>query len=168
DVSGGLADPEMLTTVAELDVSFIAMHWRGHSTKMQDRAAYDDVVADVCTELQGRVDAVLAAGIAPDRLALDPGLGFAKKGDHNWELLAGLGDVSALGYPVVIGASRKAFLGELLAGEDGTPRPVSDRDGASAAVSALASRAGVWCVRVHDVSRSLDAVRVATRWARFA
>lgn len=168
DVSGGLADPAMLGTVAELDVAYIAMHWRGHSASMQQQASYADVVADVCRELADRAEAALAAGIQRDKIALDPGLGFAKTGDHNWELLARLDEVQRLGFPVAVGASRKSFLGGLLSTEDGSPRPVDERDDASAATSALAAANGVWCVRVHDVPRSLDAVRVASRWARSA
>ncbi len=166
DVSGGASDPEMLATVASAEVPFIVMHWRGHSTTMQARATYDDVIADVSAELTVRTDAALAAGIAAERIAVDPGLGFAKKGDHNWEVLGGLDRLRTLGFPLIVGASRKTFLGSLLADSDGVARPVDARDDASAAVSALAAVAGVWCVRVHDVSRSLDAVKVASRWAR--
>ncbi len=168
DVSGGLADPAMLDTVAELEVPYIVMHWRAHSTTMQDRATYDDVVTEVRQELVERVDAALSAGIARDRIAVDPGLGFAKTGEHNWELLGRLESLLELGFPVLVGASRKTFLGRLLASDDGQQRSVTARDDASAATSALAAAAGAWCVRVHDVARSLDAVRVASRWARSA
>ncbi len=166
DVSGGLADPAMVSTVADLAVPYIVMHWRAHSTTMQDLATYDDVVTDVCRELSQRVHAAMAAGIAHERIAVDPGLGFAKTGDHNWELLGRLRALHELGLPVLVGTSRKAFLGRLLATDDGQQRPVTARDDASAATSALAAVAGAWCVRVHDVPRSLDAVRVASRWAR--
>jgi dihydropteroate synthase len=166
DVSGGLADPAMLGTVADLEVPYIVMHWRAHSTTMQDLATYDDVVIDVCRELAERVDAALAAGIARERIAVDPGLGFAKTGEHNWELLGRFDSLLELGFPVLIGASRKAFLGRLLATDDGQQRSVTARDDASAATSALAAAAGAWCVRVHGVAPSLDAVRVASRWAR--
>jgi dihydropteroate synthase len=165
DVSGGLADAAMLATAAELGVPVICMHWRGHSTTMQDRATYDDVVDDVVAELGLRVKAALAAGVASEHLVLDPGLGFAKTADHNWALLAAFDELAAIGYPLVVGASRKAFLGLLLAGETGQPRPPAARDDATAAVSALAALGGAWCVRVHDVRRSRDAVAVATRWA---
>ena len=141
------------------------MHWRGHSTAMQARATYTDVVSEVCAELRVRIEAARAAGIRSERIAVDPGLGFAKTGDHNWEVLAHLRALRELGFPLIIGASRKAFLGTLLA-EDGRPRPVDARDDASAAVSALAAVGGAWCVRVHDVTPSLDAVKVASRWAR--
>jgi dihydropteroate synthase len=164
DVSGGLADDAMLSTVAALDAPLICMHWRGHSTLMQGLAVYDDVVVDVRAELSARRDAAVAAGVAPERLALDPGLGFAKNADHNWALLARLAELASLGQPLVVGASRKAFLGELLASDD-SPRPPQDRDDATTALSALAALHGAWCVRVHDVRSSRDAVEVARRWA---
>jgi dihydropteroate synthase len=146
----------MLPVVAALGVPYVAMHWRGHSAQMQSRAVYDDVVADVCTELSGRRDAALAAGVVD--LVLDPGLGFAKEAAHNWELLGRLDALSALGRPLLVGASRKAFLGALLDGRD----PVG-RDAATAAVTVLAAQAGAWAVRVHDVAASADAVRVVER-----
>ncbi len=165
DVSGGRADEAMLGTVAELGVPYISMHWRGHSTSMQSLATYDDVVADVVAELQAGVRAALDAGIASEHLVIDPGLGFAKTGDHNWALLRNLDELHVLGQPILVGASRKAFLGTLLA-DNGAPRPAVDRDDASAALSAMAAIAGAWCVRVHDVRRSIDAVKVAARWAK--
>jgi dihydropteroate synthase len=164
DVSGGLADPAMGKAVASLQVPWILMHWRGHSDRMNTLAVYDDVVADVRAELGARVDAAVAAGVDPARLVLDPGLGFAKTGEHNWALLRRLDVLAGLGFPVLVGASRKRFLGTLLADADGTQRPTSGRDLASAAVSALAARAGAWGVRVHDVAGTLDAVRVAAAW----
>jgi dihydropteroate synthase len=163
DVSGGLADDTMLSTVASLGVPYICMHWRGHSTLMQELAVYDDVVADVSNELAKRREAAVAAGIDPARLALDPGLGFAKTADHNWALLASLAELDELGQPLVVGASRKAFLGALLA-SDGAPRPPHQRDDATTAISAIAALHGAWCVRVHDVGSSRDAVEVARRW----
>lgn len=165
DVSGGLADEDMLGTVAELGVGYVAMHWRGHSSSMQQRASYDDLLAEVTAELAERAVAATAAGIVPDRLALDPGIGFAKTADHNWTLQRHLGVLHRLGFPLVVGASRKAFLGDLFSGPDGTPRPPADRDDASAALVTLAAVAGAWCVRVHDVARSADAVRVAARFS---
>jgi dihydropteroate synthase len=164
DVSGGQADPSMLQAAAELDVPYVCMHWRGHSTTMQDLAVYDDVVADVRGELQARIEAALSAGIAPEHLAIDPGLGFAKTGDHNWALLAALDALADLGFPVMIGASRKAFLGRLLADPPDVPRPAGERDDATAAISAIAAMRDVWCVRVHDVRSSRDAVAVGARW----
>jgi dihydropteroate synthase len=160
DVSGGLADPVMLPLVAEAEAVYVAMHWRGHSGDMQSRARYDDVVRDVCTELAARRDAALAAGIDPRRLLLDPGLGFAKTVQHSWSLLAALPALAALGQPLLVGASRKGFLGALLADPDGVPRPAQQRDAATAAVTVLAAQADVWAVRVHDVQPSADAVRV--------
>jgi dihydropteroate synthase len=165
DVSGGLADDAMLSTVADLGVPYVCMHWRGHSTLMQDLAVYDDVVADVSQELAARRAAALGTGISPERLALDPGLGFAKTADHNWALLARLGRLNDLGQPLVVGASRKAFLGALLAG-DSAPRPPRERDDATTAISAIAALHGAWCVRVHDVRSSRDAVEVAQRWGK--
>ena len=159
DVSGGLADEAMLPTVAAAGVAYVAMHWRGHSADMQARAVYDDVVADVRAELALRRDAAVAAGIGD--LVLDPGLGFAKEADHNWALLQDLASLTALGCPLLVGASRKSFLGALL---DGRPAPA--RDAATAAVTVLAAQAGAWAVRVHDVAASADAVRVVARMGR--
>lgn len=160
DVSGGLADPAMGATVAGCGASWVLMHWRGHSRSMDDLARYDDVVADVATELAERVDAALAAGVAPERLVIDPGLGFAKTAAHNWALLAHLDRFVGTGIPVLLGASRKSFLGRLLAGPDGTIRDADGRDDATAATSVLAARAGVWGVRVHHIRPSVDALAV--------
>jgi len=164
DVSGGLADPDMYGAVAALGVPYVVMHWRGHSTSMQSLAQYADVVSDVIAELADRVAAARAAGIQADALVIDPGLGFAKEAEHNWALLHALPQLIALGHPVLIGASRKRFLGSLLSDAQGVPRPVEHRDLASDAISALAAAAGVWAVRVHDVPGSLDAVRVGQAW----
>ena len=167
DVSGGLADPAMPALVAAAGVSYVVMHWRGHSRQMYTRAVYADVVAEVRDELARRVDAVIAAGVDPGHIVLDPGLGFGKRPEHNWPLLAGLADVARLAggtFPVLIGASRKRFLGNLLAGPDGTPRPFEACDGATVAITALAAAAGAWCVRVHQVPLNADAVRVAAAW----
>ena len=166
DVSGGLADPDMYGTVAALGVPYVAMHWRGHSDRMADLARYDDVVADVLRELGDRIDAATAAGVDPAAIVIDPGLGFAKEADHNWQLLSNLPTILDQGHPVLVGASRKRFLGSLLAAADGTPRPVQARDAATDAVSAVAATMGVWAVRVHDVERSRDAVQVAAAWRR--
>jgi dihydropteroate synthase len=164
DVSGGLADEEMLPFVAAAGVPVVLMHWRGHSQDMHLRASYPaGVVTEVTNELRDRRDAALSAGVEPGRIALDPGIGFAKEADHNWSLLRGLDDLMQLGCPILVGASRKRFLGELLADGSG-PRAADDRDDATAAVSALAAAAGVWCVRVHDVAASVDAVRVGQAW----
>lgn len=164
DVSGGLADPEMLPTVAELGLPYIAMHWRGHSADMASLARYADVVSDVRAELAARLDAAVAAGVRIERVAVDPGLGFAKDAAHNWALLARLDALARLDRPLVVGASRKRFLGTLLAGPDGEPARPAQRDDATAALSALAAAAGVWCVRVHEPAASRDAVLVGAAW----
>jgi dihydropteroate synthase len=161
DVSGGLADPGMVKVAAQADVPWILMHWRGHSRDMDSLAEYTDVVADVRDELCRRAEAAVAGGVDPSALVLDPGLGFAKRAEHNWALLRRLDVLESLGFPVLIGASRKRFLGSLLAGPGGEPRPPDGREDATAAVSALVAAAGVWGVRVHDVGRTLDAVAVA-------
>jgi dihydropteroate synthase len=164
DVSGGSADAAMLPTLAPLDVPVVLMHWRGHSAHMADLAQYDDVVADVIRELGARIDAAVAAGIARERIIVDPGLGFAKEAEHNWALLAALPALEALGCPVLVGASRKRFLGALLADESGVPRALDDRDLATLAVTALCANDGAWGVRVHDVRGARDAVLVGKEW----
>lgn len=160
DVSGGLADPGMVPLVAARGVPVVAMHWRGHSADMQSRARYDDVVADVCRELSARVDAFVAAGVAVEDIVLDPGLGFAKLAHHNWELLRRLDEVAALGHRLVVGASRKKFLG-LVGRTPQTERAPLERDVATAATTLYAAQLGVWCVRVHDVAGTVDALDVA-------
>lgn len=160
DVSGGLADPEMARVVADAGCPWILMHWRGHSRQMGDLAVYADVVKEVCVELAERIDAAVSAGIDDRRLILDPGLGFAKTAEHNWRLSAHLDAVLGLGLPVIVGTSRKSYLGRLLAGPDGRPRPVTERGAASVASALLAVAAGVWGVRVHDVRETVDAIRV--------
>ncbi|MFP5220611.1 MAG: dihydropteroate synthase [Actinomycetes bacterium] len=160
DVSGGSADAAMLPLVAEAEVPLVVMHRRGDSAGMQQLARYDDVVAEVCAELRERLDAAEAAGVDLQRVLLDPGLGFAKTAEHNWALLRRLDDLTGIGCPLLVGASRKAFLGALLATPDGTPRPPAERDAATAAITVVAAQAGAWAVRVHDVAPSADAVRV--------
>ena len=162
DVSGGLADPDMAKVAAGSGVPWILMHWRGHSRDMDALARYTDVVTEVRDELCRRAEAALAAGVDAGAVVVDPGLGFAKTAEHNWALLRRLDVLLALGFPVLVGASRKRFLGSLLAGPDGAPRPADGREEASVAVAALVAAAGVWGVRVHDVDRTLDAVAVAT------
>ena len=164
DVSGGLADVAMRAVVAQTGVVYVAMHWRGHAQEMDDLAVYADVVADVRDELAQRMTELADAGVRPEQVVLDPGLGFAKPGSDNWPLLAHLDVLAGLGRPLLVGASRKRFLGHLLAGPDGAPAPPEARDAATAAVSALCAAAGVWCVRVHDVPGSADAVRVGAAW----
>jgi len=173
DVSGGLADPYMPRLVAKASVPYVVMHWRGHSHDMQSRAVFKDVVREVRDELAQRIDAVTAEGVDPSMIVLDPGLGFSKLPDwqgpdaHNWELLTRLPEVARIGgrdFPVLVGASRKRFLGRLLAAPDGSPRPFAESDNATVAVTALAAAAGAWCVRVHQVPANADAVRVAAAW----
>ncbi len=161
DVSGGLADPEMIPVVADAGAPFVVMHWRGLLEGATVHGVYDDVVGEVVDELRARVDAVLAGGIAPDRIVLDPGLGFSKEAEHDLALLARLDRLTALGHPLLVAASRKRFLGRVLAGPGGAPPPARERDAATAAVSALAAQAGAWAVRVHEVRATADAVRVA-------
>ena len=162
DVSGGLADPAMARVVAQARVPWILMHWRGHSDRMASLATYDDVLGEVRAELVARVDAAVLAGVDPARIVLDPGLGFAKTAAHNWALLRRLDVLLALGFPLLVGASRKRFLGQLLADDDGVPRPPDGREVAAAAITALVATAGAWGVRVHDVASSMDAIAVAT------
>jgi dihydropteroate synthase len=164
DVSGGLADPRVLDVVAEHGAAYVVMHWRAHASVMNQLATYDDVVIEVRDELAQRLDAAGAAGIAADRLVVDPGLGFAKTAEHNWELLRRLPELESLGAPILVGSSRKSFLGSLLAAPDGTPRPVLDREDANVALTTIAAIQGVWGVRVHEVRASLDAIRVVDRW----
>jgi dihydropteroate synthase len=164
DVSGGLADPDILHVVAERDAAYVAMHWRGHADTMQQRASYADVVGEVRDQLRRRVDDALAVGVSADRIIVDPGLGFAKTADHNWLLLQHLADLDDLGLPMLLGSSRKSFLGSLLADAAGNPRPVLDREGANVALTTLAGLLGVWGVRVHEARASVDALKVVSRW----
>ena len=160
DVSGGLADPRILEVVADAGAHYVAMHWRGHADRMAELADYPDgVVETVRRELGARRDACEAAGIGRDRLLLDPGLGFAKRAPHNWELLSCLDVLDGLGCPLLVGASRKSFLGVLLA-EGGEPRPVGEREHAHVALVALLAQRGVAVLRVHDVRATADALRV--------
>jgi dihydropteroate synthase len=159
DVSGGLADPQMLDFMRVARRPYVVMHWRGPSTVMASLAQYDDVVRDVRVELGRRLSDAVAAGVDPAYVVLDPGLGFAKESEHNWALLAHLSELAGLGRPLLVGASRKRFLGGLL----DEVRP-EERDAATAATSALAAAAGAWCVRVHEPASSLDAVLVAAAW----
>ncbi|SBT48949.1 dihydropteroate synthase [Micromonospora auratinigra] len=160
DVSGGLADPDMARVVRDAGCPWVLMHWRGHSRRMTDLAHYTDVVADVRAELGERVDEALAAGVAADRIIVDPGLGFAKTAAHNWELSARLPELLDLGFPLLFGASRKSYLGRLLADAEGEPRPTPGREAATIATSLLAVAAGAWGVRVHDVRGTADALAV--------
>jgi dihydropteroate synthase len=163
DVSGGRADPDMLRVVAAARVPIVLMHWRGHSDHMQERTQYSDVVAEVASELRRQVDAAIEAGVAREHIAIDPGIGFAKTGEQNWTLLARLPELSRGELPVLVGVSRKSFIGALLVDEVGDHRPPDGRDFATTALSMHAALAGAWCVRVHEVPANLDAVRVAAR-----
>ena len=168
DVSGGLADTGMAAVVRDAGCPWILMHWRGHSDHMQELASYSDVVKDVRTELLVRVDAAVAAGVDERQLAIDPGLGFAKTGEHNWALLAALDSFVELGLPVLVASSRKSFLGRLLADADGTPRPVGDRENATTALTGYCALRGVWGVRVHEVRPSVDAALAIAAVTRYA
>jgi dihydropteroate synthase len=154
----------MLTCIAALGVPFIVMHWRGHSERMDQFAHYDSVVVDVVAELDARVASAVAAGVDRGRIVVDPGLGFAKEADDNWALLRALPELVGRGLPVLVGASRKRFLGSLLVDAEGVPRPMDERDRATDAITAIAAHTGVWGVRVHDVRGAADAVRVAAAW----
>jgi len=166
DVSGGRADPAMAHLLAEAGVPWVLMHWRSVSAECPHEAPrYHDVVAEVRAELLASVDDAVDAGVDPTKLVIDPGLGFAKTGRHNWALLQALPELVSTGIPVLLGASRKRFLGTLLAGPDGSPRPPDGRETATAVISALAALYGAWGVRVHDVRATVDALKVVGAWA---
>jgi dihydropteroate synthase len=165
DVSGGRADEDMLPTVARLGTAYVLMHWRAHSSRMQQHSRYDDVVSDVMAELSVQLDAARSAGVDPARIAIDPGIGFSKTAEQNWDVLAGTERLHELGHPVLVATSRKRFLGVLLADAAGRLRPTELREDATTATSALAAAAGAWCIRTHSVRPTLDAVAVASRWA---
>ena len=165
DVSGGRADPAMAPLLADARVPWVMMHWRSvGADQPHDAPDYRDVVAEVRDELLAGVDAAVAAGVDQANVIIDPGLGFAKTAQHNWALLRALPELVATGIPVLVGASRKRFLGSLLADADGTPRAAGGRETATAVVSALAALSGVWGVRVHDVQASVDALKVVAAW----
>ena len=165
DVSGGRADPAMAPLIAEAGVPWVLMHWRSvQADQPHDAPHYDDVVIRVRDELLAGVEAAVAAGVSRDNLIIDPGLGFAKTAHHNWALLQALPTLIETGIPVLVGASRKRFLGSLLADADGTPRPPDGRETATAVISALAALHGAWGIRVHDVRASVDALKVVDAW----
>ncbi|MEB3048390.1 dihydropteroate synthase [Mycolicibacter sp. MYC123] len=167
DVSGGRADPAMAPLLASSGARWVLMHWRpvdpGDPHRVPD---YRDVATEVRADLLAAVDAAVAAGVDPANLILDPGLGFAKTAQHNWTLLHALPQLVGTGIPVLVGASRKRFLGTLLSGADGAPRPPAERETATAVISALAGLHGAWGVRVHDVRASVDALRVLEAWSQ--
>lgn len=166
DVSGGRADPNMAPLLADAKVPWVLMHWRSvGADRPHEVPAYRDVVAEVRDELLAGVDAAVHAGVDPARLIIDPGLGFAKTAEHNWALLRALPEFVGTGIPVLVGASRKRFLGTLLADEDGEPRPPGGRETATAVISVLAGLHGAWGVRVHDVRASVDALKVLEAWS---
>jgi len=168
DVSGGLADPDMLAVVAASGADVVLQHWRGPSAHMYAHAAYDDLARDLVHELEARLRAAADAGISPDRVILDPGIGFGKHGAQNWEALRALDRIVAIGPRVLVGTSRKRFLAEALAAAspDRDPDvPTPRRDLATAVTSVLAAQAGAWAVRVHDVAATRDALTVRTRWS---
>jgi dihydropteroate synthase len=162
DVSGGLADEEMYRTVAETGVTYIAMHWRGHSDSMQEKAVYKNVVREVRSELKARIAELLVWGVDPAKIIVDPGIGFSKTSAHNWALLGHLDDLVTLGCPILVGASRKKFIGELLFDEE------ADRDPATSVISVLSAQAGAWGVRVHDVASTKAALDVLGAWNKGA
>ncbi|AQT81928.1 dihydropteroate synthase [Mycolicibacterium litorale] len=165
DVSGGQADPAMAALMAEAQVPWVLMHWRSvRAAHPHEVPVYADVVAEVRDELLACVDTAIAAGVEQQNLIIDPGLGFAKTAEHNWALLRALPEFVATGIPVLVGASRKRFLGALLAGDDGAVRPPDGRETATAVISALTALHGAWGVRVHDVRASVDALKVVRAW----
>lgn len=161
DVSGGLADPNMVEAVIATGLPYVVTHWRGHSTEMDDLAQYTDASREVRDELFARVGELVVRGVDPSRLIMDPGLGFAKKSQHNWQVLAHLDEFQKLGLPLLIGASRKRFVADLV--DAGSP--MEDRDAPTAIISALAAQMGVWGVRVHDVLATRLALDVVDAWA---
>jgi dihydropteroate synthase len=162
DVSGGLADPDMYKLIAmNPKVQYIIMHWRAHSKTMQEHATYKDVVKEVKEELEERIESAIAAGVHPEQIIVDPGLGFAKLPEHNWELLRNIDRIALLGYPILIGASRKRFLGELT----GATNP-DDREAASIAVTAMVAKQGVWGVRTHSVKPHRDAIATVSSFIK--
>jgi len=162
DVSGGLADPKMYRTIAENpSVQYIIMHWRAHSKEMQELAKYTDVVKEVKEEIEARIESAIEAGVSPEQIIIDPGLGFSKLPEHNWELLRNIERLALLGYPILIGASRKRFLGELT----GATNP-DEREAASIAITAMVAKLDVWGVRTHSVKPHRDAIATVNSFAK--
>lgn len=166
DVSGSLADPEMPRVIAESDALYVCQHMRGTPETMSSLTSYDDVVAEVRGELTERITGLTRAGVRSEQLILDPGIGFAKDAPHNWELLARLGEIEELGFPLLVGTSRKRFLAEIVPPERATdPR---ERDAATTALTALLARRRTWGVRVHDAAAARDAIRAVEAWREAA
>jgi dihydropteroate synthase len=161
DVSGGLADENMHKTVATLDLPYVLMHWRGHSNVMDDMAKYSNVVTEVLKEIDTQVQKAIKSGVQKNKIVIDPGLGFAKNPEHNWEILKKFEQLHSLGLPIYVGASRKRFLAEF-AYPQGSTDP-KDRDLATSAISSYVSLNGAWAVRVHDVVGSVAAVKVTNQ-----
>ncbi len=162
DVSGGLADSRMYRVIAgNPQVQYIIMHWRAHSKNMQELATYKDVVKEVKEELEARIDSAIEAGVNPEQIIIDPGLGFSKLPEHNWELLKNIDRIALLGYPILIGASRKRFLGELT----GAVNP-DERESASIAVTAMMAKQNIWAVRTHSVKPHRDAIATVNAFAK--
>ena len=159
DVSGGLADEKMAQLIAaNPKVQYIVMHWRGQSKDMQSKAIYKDVVKEVKDELDDRVNELIKAGVQAEQIILDPGIGFAKEAEHNWQILQNIERFQLLGYPILVGASRKRFLGELI-----NAKNADDREAASIALTAELARLNIWGVRTHSVKPHRDAIAVADR-----
>ena len=162
DVSGGLADPKMYSVIANNPaVQYIIMHWRAHSKTMQEHATYKDVVKEVKEELEERINSAIEAGVNPEQIIIDPGIGFSKLAEHNWELLRNIDRLALLGYPILIGASRKRFLGELT----GSDNP-DDREAASIAITSMVAKQNVWGVRTHSVKPHRDAIATVNALAK--
>ena len=162
DVSGGLADSKMYEVIAKNPkVQYVIMYWRAHSKNMQDLAHYKDVVKEVKEELEERISSAIEAGVDPDQIIIDPGIGFSKSGEHNWELLKNIDRLSLLGYPILIGASRKRFLGELT----GSSNP-DEREAATLAITAMMAKQGIWAVRTHSVKAHRDVIATINALAR--
>lgn len=163
DVSGGLADPAMYALIAKNPkIQYIIMHWRAHSKTMQEHATYKDVVKEVKKELEERINSAIETGVNPEQIIIDPGLGFSKLSEHNWELLRNIDRLALLGYPILIGASRKRFLGELT----GATNP-DEREAASIAITAMVAKQNVWGVRTHSVKPHRDAIATVAAFAKF-
>ena len=161
DITGGKGDPAMFATIAALGCAYILQHTRGTPDTMESLANYESVAKEVAAELADSTRQAVAAGVNRSNIIVDPGFGFAKDSDHNWDLAAHLEEIEALGQPILIGVSRKRFLEEVSEGTD--PR---SRDDATAALSTYFATRGVWGVRVHEVAASRAGIRTADRLRR--